>query len=215
MVDLDSYIFPIIEYDPTEKPRGVVTYDEWNTILNLLKQAVNYNSRSMQEIVGDLYTASELSSTELGADGSRLIGVDVIPGVVGENVNEVLRNLKEQLDGAVIGAIPNNSIGSEKLMDNLNFRGDTLTWNDETLVTADDIINSFPTNDTWLDLVIGTTITTTLPDGTVITLGGAVPPIPTASLVQRSLKEKQDKISMGTADPNASTPGNIYFQYIA
>ena len=212
MVDLDSYIFPIIEYDPTEKPRGVVTYDEWNTILNLLKQAVNYNSRSMQEIVGDLYTASELSSTELGADGSRLIGVDVIPGVVGENVNEVLRNLKEQLDGAVIGAIPNNSIGSEKLMDNLNFRGDTLTWNDETLVTADDIINEFPEGDLWATLVGGTA---NLPGGDTIQLGPDVYPVPTASLVYRSLKEKQDKISMGTADPNASTPGNIYFQYIA
>ena len=121
MVDLDSYIFPIIEYDPTEKPRGIVTYDEWNTILNLLKQAVNYNSRSMQEIVGDLYTASELSSTELGNDGARLIGVDVIPGVTGTNVNAALRNLKEQLDGVTIGAIPDNSIGSEKLMENLNF----------------------------------------------------------------------------------------------
>lgn len=207
MVDLDSYIFPIIEYDPTEKPRGVVTYDEWNTILNLLKQAVNYNSRSMQEIVGDLYTASELSSTELGADGSRLIGVDVIPGVVGENVNEVLRNLKEQLDGAVIGAIPNNSIGSEKLMDNLNFRGDTLTWNDEMLVRISDIINEFPEGDFW-DIVVQPSIPgLNIPEYPMS--------IPTASLVYRSLKEKQDKISMGTADPNASTPGNIYFQYIA
>ena len=207
MVDLDSYIFPIIEYDPTEKPRGVVTYDEWNTILNLLKQAVNYNSRSMQEIVGDLYTASELSSTELGADGSRLIGVDVIPGVVGENVNEVLRNLKEQLDGAVIGAIPNNSIGSEKLMDNLNFRGDTLTWNNEMLVRISDIINEFPEGDFW-DIVVQPSIPgLNIPEYPMS--------IPTASLVHRSLKEKQDKISMGTADPNASTPGNIYFQYIA
>lgn len=212
MVDLDSYIFPIIEYDPTEKPRGIVTYDEWNTILNLLKQAVNYNSRSMQEIVGDLYTASELSSTEIGKDGSRLIGIDVIPGVVGENVNEALRNLKEQLDGVVIGAIPDNSIGSEKLMADLNFRGDTLTWNDVSLITAEDIINEFPEGDLWATLVGGTA---TLPDGTTITLGPDVYPVPTASLVYRSLKEKQDKISMGTADPDKNTPGNIYFQYIA
>lgn len=212
MVDLDSYIFPIIDYDPTEKPRGIVTYDEWNTILNLLKQAVNYNSRSMQEIVGDLYTASELSSTELGADGSRLIGVDVIPGVVGDNVNEVLRNLKEQLDGVVIGNIPDNSIGSEKLMADLNFRGDTLTWNEISLITADDIINEFPEGDLWATLVGSTT---TLPDGTTITLGPDVYPVPTASLVYRSLKTKQDKISMGTADPDNNTPGNIYFQYIA
>ena len=212
MVDLDSYIFPIIEYDPTEKPRGIVTYDEWNTILNLLKQAVNYNSRSMQEIVGDLYTASELSSTEIGKDGSRLIGIDVIPGVVGENVNEALRNLKEQLDGVVIGAIPDNSIGSEKLMADLNFRGDTLTWNDEPLITAEDIINEFPEGDLWATLVGSTT---TLPDGTIITLGPDVYPVPTASLVYRSLKTKQDKISMGTADPDKNTPGNIYFQYIA
>jgi hypothetical protein len=212
MVDLDSYIFPIIEYDPTEKPRGIVTYDEWNTILNLLKQAVNYNSRSMQEIVSDLYTASELSSTEIGKDGSRLIGIDVIPGVVGENVNEALRNLKEQLDGVVIGNIPDNSIGSEKLMADLNFRGDTLTWNDISLVTADDIIDSFPEGDLWATLVGSTTV---LPDGTVIKLGPDVYPVPTASLVYRSLKTKQDKISMGTADPDKNTPGNIYFQYIA
>ena len=207
MVDLDSYIFPIIEYDPTEKPRGIVTYDEWNTILNLLKQAVNYNSRSMQEIVGDLYTASELSSTEIGKDGSRLIGIDVIPGVIGENVNEALRNLKEQLDGVVIGAIPDNSIGSEKLMADLNFRGDTLTWNDEMIITIADIINEFPEGDFW-DIVIQPTVPgLNLPEHPM--------PIPTASLVHRSLKTKQDKISMGTADPDKNTPGNIYFQYIA
>ena len=208
MVDLDSYIFPIIEYDPTEKPRGIVTYDEWNTILNLLKQAVNYNSRSMQEIVSDLYTASELSSTEIGKDGSRLIGIDVIPGVVGENVNEALRNLKEQLDGVVIGAIPDNSISSEKLMSDLNFRGNTLTWNDEMLVKISDIINEFPEGDFWAYV-----------SGSVTVPGLELPeypmPVPTASLVYRSLKEKQDKISMGTADPDANTPGNIYFQYIA
>lgn len=207
MVDLDSYIFPIIEYDPTEKPRGIVTYDEWNTILNLLKQAVNYNSRSMQEIVGDLYTASELSSTEIGKDGSRLIGIDVIPGVVGENVNEALRNLKEQLDGVVIGAIPDNSIGSEKLMADLNFRGDTLTWNDEMIITIADIINEFPEGDFW-DIIVRPNIPgLNLPEHPM--------PIPTASLVHRSLKTKQDKISMGTADPDKNTPGNIYFQYIA
>ena len=207
MVDLNSYIFPIIEYDPTEKPRGIVTYDEWNTILNLLKQAVNYNSRSMQEIVSDLYTASELSSTELGKDGSRLIGIDVIPGVVGENVNEALRNLKEQLDGVVIGAIPDNSIGSEKLMSDLNFRGDTLTWNDEMLVRISDIINEFPEGGFW-----DVTVQPTVPG---LDIPEYPKPIPTASLVYRSLKEKQDKISMGTADPDANTPGNIYFQYIA
>ena len=207
MVDLDSYIFPIIEYDPTEKPRGIVTYDEWNTILNLLKQAVNYNSRSMQEIVGDLYTASELSSTEIGKDGSRLIGIDVIPGVVGENVNEALRNLKEQLDGVVIGAIPDNSIGSEKLMSDLNFRGNTLTWNDEMLVRISDIINEFPEGDFW-DIVIQ-------PSMPGLGLPEYPMPIPTASLVHRSLKTKQDKISMGTTDPDANTPGNIYFQYLA
>lgn len=209
MVDLDSYIFPIIEYDPTEKPRGVVTYDEWNTILNLLKQAVNYNSRSMQEIVADLYTASELSSTELGNDGARLIGVDVIPGVTGTNVNAAIRNLKEQLDGVTIGAIPDNSIGSEKLMENLNFRGTAVTWNGELLLTSEDIMEEFPTSDLiWS--VIG--------EGSVI-IGGvqvpSAPPVPTAKLVYDSLKEKQDKISMGTADPDANTPGNIYFQYIA
>ncbi len=207
MVDLDSYIFPIIEYDPTEKPRGIVTYDEWNTILNLLKQAVNYNSRSMQEIVSDLYTASELSSTEIGKDGSRLIGIDVIPGVVGENVNEALRNLKEQLDGVVIGAIPDNSIGSEKLMSDLNFRGDTLTWNDEMLVRISDIINEFPEGDFW-DIVVQ-------PNVPGLDIPEYPMPIPTASLVYRSLKTKQDKISMGTADPDKNTPGNIYFQYIA
>lgn len=208
MVDLDSYIFPIIEYDPTEKPRGVVTYDEWNTILNLLKQAVNYNSRSMQEIVSDLYTASELSSTELGNDGARLIGVDVIPGVTGTNVNAALRNLKEQLDGVTIGAIPDNSIGSEKLMENLNFRGTAVTWNGELLLTSEDIMEEFPASDLIWDIMGGNVII----GGTQVP---SAPPVPTARLVYDSLKEKQDKISMGTADPDANTPGNIYFQYIA
>lgn len=189
-VDLTSYIFKIIDYDPTENPRGVVTADEWNTIMNLLKAASNYTSSSLQDIVADLYTASQLSSTELGNDGSRLIGVDVIPGVTGNNVNAVLRNLKEQLDGVTLGSLPDGSVTSEKLAPNLNFTGTSLTFNNHNILTDEYIVSSLDANSTNLQ-------------------------IPGAKLVYDSLQGKQDKISMGTAAPTSSTPGNIYFQYIA
>lgn len=189
-VDLTSYVFKIIDYDPTEKPRGVVTADEWNTIMNLLKAASNYTSSSLQDIVADLYTASQLSSTELGNDGSRLIGVDVIPGVTGSNVNAVLRNLKEQLDGVTLGSLPDGSVTSEKLAPNLNFTGTTLTFNNHNILTDEYIVSSLDANSTNSQ-------------------------IPGAKLVYDSLQGKQDKISMGTTAPTSSTPGNIYFQYIA
>lgn len=189
-VDLNSYLFQIIDYDPTEEPRGIITADEWNTIMNLLLSASNYANRSLQEIVADLYTASQLSSTELGNDGSRLIGVDVIPGVTGDNVNAVLRNLKEQLDNVVLGAIPDGSITSEKLAPNLNFTGDSLTFNNKKLLTEDDIttaLDADSTNDQ----------------------------IPGALAVYEKIITKQDIITIGTEAPTASTPGNIYLQYIA
>lgn len=190
IVDLNDYIFKIIEYDPTESPRGIITADEWNTIMNLLKDASNYTSESLQEIISDLYTASQLSSTELGNDGSRLIGVDVIPGVTGSNVNEVLRDLKEQLDGVTLGSIPDGSITSEKLAPDLNFTGDTLTFNLYKLLTENDITLSLDNSSTDAQ-------------------------IPSAKAVYDLINTKQDKITMGTTAPNNSTPGNIYFQYTA
>lgn len=189
IVDLDSYIFKIIEYDPTESPRGVITADEWNTIMNLLKDASNYSSASLQEIISDLYTAHELSSTELGHDGSRLIGVDVIPGITGTNVNAVLRDLKEQLDGVVLGAIPDGSITSEKLAPNLNFEGDTLTFNTYNILT---------------DQYIVTTLDGESTDDQIAS----------AKAVYNLINTKQDKIPRGTTPPNASTPGDTYLQYI-
>jgi hypothetical protein len=190
IVDLDSYIFKIIEYDPTENPRGVVTADEWNTIMNLLKEASNYSSKSLQEIISDLYTAHELSSTELGNDGSRLIGVDIIPGITGTNVNEVLRNLKEQLDGVILGSIPDGSITSEKLAPNLNFTGSTLTFNTYNILTENDITTSLDSSSTDVQ-------------------------VPSAKSVYDLINTKQDIITIGTTVPTTSTPGNIYLQYIA
>lgn len=188
-VDLSEYIFQVIEYDPTENPRGVVTADEWNTILNLLKSASNYTSRSLQEIVADLYTKSALASKTVGADGARLIGVDVIPGVTGTNINAVLRDLKSQLDAVTLGAIPDGSLTSDKLGTNLNFTGDQVTFNNVQLVTTDYIVNTLQGNE-----------------------GNKAPSI---ASVNTALNTKQNVISIGEAEPNENTPGNIYLQYIA
>lgn len=189
MVNLNDYIFKIIEYDPTESPRGIITADEWNTIMNLLKEASNYTSKSLQEIISDLYTASQINSTELGNDGSRLIGVDVIPGVPGENVNAVLRNLKEQLDAVVLGSLPDKSITSAKLADNLNFEGDSLTFNTKDILTED---------------IIASTLTEADDNK-----------LPTVYNVRTSIATKQDIISIGSTEPDENTPGNIYLQYIS
>lgn len=188
-VNLDSYIFKIIEYDPTEKPRGVVTADEWNTIMSLLREACNYTSGSLQEIIADLYTASQLSSTELGNDGSRLIGVDIIPGVTGNNVNAVLRDLKAQIDGVVLGSLPDGSVTSDKLAPNLNFTGTSLTFNKVNIMTENYIVNAF--SDSVTDKQV-----------------------PGAKLTYDNFKKKQDTISIGQGNPTTSTPGNIYLQYV-
>lgn len=188
-VDLTKYIFPIIEYDPTENPRGIITADEWNTIMNLLLESTNYTAHALQELYADLYTASQLSSKTLGKDGARLIGVDTIPGVNGSNVNTILRNLKEQLDGVVLGSVPDNSIVSDKLAPNLNFSGDTLTFNNVNIMTENNIVNSLSSEST------NTTV-------------------PGALTMYNLLSNKQDIITIGTDIPGTETPGNIYLQYI-
>lgn len=189
IVNLDDYIFPVIEYDPTENPRGIVTADEWNTIMNLLKASANYTSKALQEVFSDLYTAHELSSTTLGQDGSRLIGVDVIPGVTGRDVNAVLRDLKNQLDAVTLGSIPDGSITSEKLAPNLDFTGEEVTLNNVKLLSVNDISIDFSENSTN-EQVAG------------------------AAAVYYALAEKQNNITTGTAEPTADTPGTIYLQYI-
>lgn len=188
-VDLNKYIFQVIEYDPTENPRGVVTADEWNTILNLLKSASNYTSKSLQEIVADLYTKSSLAAKTVGKDGARLIGIDTIPGVTGTNVNEVLRDLKSQLDAVTLGAIPDRSLVSEKFAADLNFIGDKLTFNDVQLLTTDHIVDTLAGNETNK--------------------------APSVKSVNDSINTKQNIITIGESEPNADTPGNIYLQYIA
>lgn len=188
-VDLDSYIFQVIDYDPTEKPRGIITADEWNTIMNLLVSSSNYVSRTLQEVFKDLYTSTELSSIVLGKDGSRLIGVDVIPGVDGTNVNEVLRNLKTQIDNVVLGALPDKSVTSEKLASNLKITGDIFTFNDAQVLTEDNLVTTLDNNSKDTDI-----------------LG--------AHSLYTLLLNKQSLITKGTSAPTQSTPGDIYIQYI-
>lgn len=188
-VNLDSYIFPVIEYDPTENPRGIVTADEWNTIMNLLKESANYTSRTLQEVFSDLYTASELSSVELGQDGARLIGIDYIEGINGTNVNEALRDLVIQLKAVTLGKIPDRSITSVQLAPNLDFIGDSLTFNNKKILTVEDITGDLTENSTDDE-------------------------IPGAATMFELLNAKQDKITTGTTEPNANTEGTIYLQYI-
>lgn len=191
-VDLKSYIFELIDYDPTENPRGVVTSDEWNTILSLLKSASNYTSKSLQEIVSDLYTASELSSTEPGKSGASLIGLEPIAGLTSTtdlqgNVNNALKELVEQIRNIVLGEVPPSSINSEKLASDLNFTGDTLTFNGVQLLTEDVITQEI--NESSSDKTLAST-----------------------KSIYDSLLLKQDDIQVGTAAPDENTSGDIYIQ---
>lgn len=191
-VDLDSYIFELIEYDPTENPRGIVTADEWNTILSLLRSSTNYTSQSLQEIVQDLYTATELSSTEPGASGAALIGVEPIAGLPSTldlegNVSEALKEIVQQMQNIALGEIPAGSLTAEKFAPNLNFTGDSLTFNDFQILTQNDIVQELDENSS---------------DKKVLS----------ALASYNFLNEKQDNISVGTVAPNEDTKGNIYIQ---
>lgn len=191
-VDLDSYIFELIEYDPTEDPRGIVTAEEWNTILNLLKSSTNYTSRSLQEIVQDLYTATELSSTNPGESGAALIGVEPIAGLPSTlalegNVSEALKEIVQQMQNIALGEIPAGSLTAEKFAPNLNFIGDKLTFNDFQILTQNDIVQELNKDSS---------------DKKVLS----------ALASYNFLSEKQDNILVGTAAPNEDTKGNIYIQ---
>jgi hypothetical protein len=191
-VDLDSYIFELIEYDPTEDPRGIVTAEEWNTILNLLKSSTNYTSKSLQEIVQDLYTATELSNTTPGESGAALIGVEPIAGLPSTlalegNVSEALKEIVQQMQNIALGEIPAGSLTAEKFAPNLNFTGDKLTFNDFQILTQNDIVQELDENSS---------------DKKVLS----------ALASYNFLNEKQDNILVGTAAPNENTKGNIYIQ---
>lgn len=191
-VDLKSYIFEVITYDPTENPRGVVTSDEWNTILSLLKSASNYTSKSLQEIVSDLYTAHELSSTAPGESGAALIGVEPIAGLTSTmdlkgNVNKALKELVSQIQNIVLGDIPPDSITSEKFSTNLNFRGEKLTFNDIQLLTEGYIKQAIDTQSSVKDVA-------------------------SAKAIFDSLLLKQDNILIGEDEPTEDLEGNIYIQ---
>lgn len=187
-IDLTNYVFKIIEYDPTEKPRGVVTADEWNTIMHLLKESANYSAQALQDLFGDIYTASQLSSTEFGNDGSRLIGFDGSTLFGGaDDVNAALRYLKEQMEGITLGSIADGSLTSEKLASDINLTG-VPTVNNSPILTSGDI-----------DTVVNASSTDTR--------------VPSSKCVYNLSIGKQDIITYGTTVPNNSTPGNIYLQY--
>ena len=191
-VDLGSYVFEVIEYDPTENPRGVVTSDEWNTILGLLKSSSNYTSKALQEIVSDLYTAHELSSTEPGASGAALIGVEPIAGLTSTidlkgNVSKALKELVSQLQNIVLGDIPPDSLTSDKFSTNLNFRGTQLTFNDVQLMTESYITQDINEESTSVELA-------------------------SAKSIYEALLLKQNNIKVGEAAPTENTEGNIYIQ---
>lgn len=191
-VDLKSYIFEIIEYDPTENPRGVITSDEWNTILSLLRSASNYTSKSMQEIVSDLYTAHELSSTEPGESGAELIGVEPIAGLsstmdLNGNVSKALKELVSQLQNIVLGDIPPSSLTSDKFASNLNFTGETLTFNDIQLITESYITQDINANSSDVKLA-------------------------SAKSIYEALLLKQDEIQIGEEAPTEDTTGDMYIQ---
>ena len=191
-VDLKSYIFEVIAYDPTENPRGVVTSDEWNTILSLLKSASNYTSKSLQEIVSDLYTAHELSSTAPGESGASLIGVEPIAGLSSTvdlkgNVSKALKELVSQIQNIVLGDIPPDSLTSDKFSTDLNFRGEKLTFNDVQILTEKYITQDINEESSELKLT-------------------------SAKSVFDKLLLKQDNILIGEEAPTEDLESNIYIQ---
>lgn len=187
MVDT-SHVFKIIDHDPTEQARGVVTAEEWNTILLLLKDQGNDSAKQLQDLFGDIYTQTQLASSSVGQDGARLIGIDPIPGITGTNVNEAFRSLKEQIDTTVLGSIPDAAITSAKLAANLNFTGTVLTFNSTNILTASDIKDNLITDSASFAA--------------------------SARQVKLLNDTKQDKIKVDITEPTLATSGTIYLQYL-
>lgn len=189
-VNLENYIFPVIDYDPTENPRGVITADEWNTITNLLKTSINYTNKALQDIFKDMYTASQLSSKTIGKDGARLISVNYpneedLPGV--SNVAEALLYLKGQIKESTISGLTDGIVESRHLSAGISLPADA-TINGKQFITADQFTTEV-SEDSTAEQIVG------------------------ADTLYELFKTKQDTIVYGTAEPDANTPGTIYFQY--
>ena len=189
-VNLENYIFPVIDYDPTENPRGVITADEWNTITNLLKTSINYTNKALQDIFKDMYTASQLSSKTIGKDGARLISVnypDDLPEV--NNVGEALLYLKGQIKESIEDNLVDGIVESRHLHAGISLPADA-TINGKQFITADQFTTEV-SEDSTAEQIVG------------------------ADTIYELFKTKQDTIVYGTAEPDTNTPGTIYFQYTA
>lgn len=187
-VDLNKYVFPVIEYDPTENPRGVVTADEWNTIMNLLKESTSYTNKALQEIITDLFTASQLKSKEAGKSGAKLIGLAAVQALGDKtDVESALLYLKEQIKQSQVKPV-DESIESNHLQADLDLKG-TPTIEGQKILTSQDITDT-----------LNATSTNTQAAG--------------AASVFNLVQTKQDTITIGTTEPTEETPGTVYLQYL-
>ncbi|MCQ2968533.1 MAG: hypothetical protein MJ191_00150 [Clostridium sp.] len=184
----ETYRFPKIAYDPTEKARGIVTADEWNQIMLLLRNGLNTISEYLNASYNDRVTLTDLGSTEAGNSGSKLVGIDPIPGLEGcTNVNDALRTLRDQLDQVVLGQIPDGSITGDKLMNNINITKG-ITINGVNILTQGSITQN--------------------------TTGTETNKVPSVNAVKIALAAKQNKILSGTAAPSGGVDGDVYLQYV-
>lgn len=92
------------EYSPTEPESESAIREQIQGISDQLRDHINV----IQE---------QLNATDEGASGAHRIGASEIPGVEGETVAQQLLSLKELIDESAAGAIPDNTIDTEKLKD--------------------------------------------------------------------------------------------------
>lgn len=78
-----------------------------------IKEAFDSRGLELKKALNDLIDA--LSNTNDGESGGGKIGVSPIPGVEGNNLQEMLESLKKSLNETTLGQVPNGSITPQKL----------------------------------------------------------------------------------------------------
>lgn len=101
------------------------------------------------------YINNTLVEELMGENASESIGAKAISGVTGENIYAQLLDLKNQLNNTVVGALPDHSITSAKLQNNV-VTGEKLASDVSALLT---LLSN-----------------TSVPTGTILPFGGSVAP---------------------------------------
>jgi hypothetical protein len=99
----------------------------------------------------NVYTKAEINSTTPSTSGTEILGARAITGVTGATAYAQIGDLKTQIDGVVLGSIPDNSLTNAKLGTDLKVGSLALLSTSDKTSVVNAINEIYPLNTTFLN----------------------------------------------------------------